>query len=193
MAYFVVPSNFFTLTLNPTYPVTRTVIAPRLATPGGAGVTQVRRRYPRPLYQFTIGDAQMDKRAALALTSFLAFHQGDIPFYWSGGEWGTIDGPVLFGIGDGVRTQWYLPNRHITGSLTVADGHGLLLTTSAIDGATGMITIVGAVEPNLPIYAAYTCVYKLTVWNESEVLLSESNIYAGLFKQDGVVLREFVP
>ena len=193
MAYFAVTGNTLQLMFNPTYPIMRTVIAPRLATPGGTGVTQLRRRYPRPLYQFTLSDAQMDKATALTLASFLIYHQGDIPFYWSGGEWGTVESLVLIGVGDGVRTQWYLPNRHITGALLVWVGGVTPQTITAIDGATGLVTLATAVAPAQPLYATYTCLYKVTVWNESDVFMTESNLYAGLFKQDGVVLREFVP
>lgn len=193
MAYFTITGNQLQLSFNPTYPIMRTLIAPRLATPGGSGVTQLRRRYPRPLYQFTLGDAQMDKGTALALTSFFSYHQGDIPFYWTGGEWGTVDSLVLVGVGNGVRTQWYLPNRHITGSLLMWVGGVTPQIVATIDGATGLATTVTAVPAAQPVYATYTCLYKLTVWNESETFLTESNLYAGLFKQDGIVLREFVP
>jgi hypothetical protein len=32
---------------------------------------------------------------------------------WSGNIWGIVSTPILFGFGDGVRTQFFLPNRHV--------------------------------------------------------------------------------
>jgi hypothetical protein len=192
MPYFTLPDYTLQMTFNPSYPVTRTTIAPRLATPSGAGVTQLRRRYPRAIYQFTLGDAQMDKPTALALASFLSFHQGDRPFYWTGGEWGTIDSLVLVGIGDGIHKQFFLPNRHITGQLLASVG-GITQTVNTIDGATGLIDLAVPVLAGNLLYASYTCLYKLVVWNDSEELMTESNIYAGLYRQNGVVLREVIP
>lgn len=179
------------LRFDPHFPVTRTTIAPRLASPLGGGVSQLRRRYQRVLYQFTLRDAQADKARADWLLGFLTYMQGDTAFFWDGGAWGVVASPAFVGFGDGVRTQFYLPNRHITGNLVVYCNSALVEPTPGLDGTVGLITVlpglVGEIE------ATYSCTYRVTVWNESEALYQEENLASGLFSQNGLVLREFIP
>lgn len=43
-----------------------------------------------------------------------AYHQGNRSFLWDGGPWGSTGDYVLAGVGDGRRTDFFLPNRNIT-------------------------------------------------------------------------------
>lgn len=164
-------------------------MAPRLATPVGGGASQLRRRYARPLYQFTLNETQSTRAEATALLGFLTFVQGDIPFFWSGGEWGTQNTPLLVGYGDGVRQQFLLPNRYITGNLEV-QVNGVAIPTPGLDGATGLLSLPTIAWGAL-ITATYTCTYRVTLWQEGETLATEENIALGLFRRQGIVFREF--
>src|SRR5262245_8024029 len=94
-----------TLSLDTHYSIFRRQIAPTLRTKLGGGAVQVRRQYQRPVYEFTIKDSHAIQSAAEAFYGFAQYHQGDIAFLWSGGPWGTVSTPILFGFGDGTRTE----------------------------------------------------------------------------------------
>jgi hypothetical protein len=179
------------LPFTPWYPVTRTLLAPRLATPLGGGAAQYRRLYHRPLYQFTLGAPQMDKTEQETLFGFLAEVQGDTPFFWDGGEYHVQSIPLRLGVGEGVRTQFYLPQRFITGGLQVYVEGVLMPDQPTLDGATGLLTF--AIAPTGVMTAAYTAIYRVVVWQEGETLYQEENFYNGLYRHNGLTLRECLP
>lgn len=183
-----------TLTLDTHYSVFRRIVAPRLATGIGAGATQVRRMYQRPVYQFTIKDSHAVKSAAEALYGFAQYHQGDIAFYWSGNEWGTIANKILFGFGDGVKTQFFLNNRNITTGTIQAYKDGVLASPQpTIDLTSGLLTFSAAVADQVKLEATYSCKYKVVFDVDSEVLMNEELFYNQLYRYEGIKLREVVP
>jgi hypothetical protein len=190
MPYFDVSAEI-QLGFTPHYPVTQELIAPHLATPVGAGASQLHRQYGRPLSRFTLRDAQADKARMDTLFGFITFVQGDTPFFWDGGEWGTISTPLYIGYGDGVRTEFLLPNRYITGDLQVYCNTVLVVPTPGIDGAAGHITLPSPLVGALT--ATYRCVFKVTFALKGEVLFSASNLAEHLYSHEGVTLLEFVP
>ena len=189
MPYFDIGTNL-QLDFDPHYPVVRTVLAPRLASPLGGGASQLRRRYQRPIYQFTLRDTQAVKARADWLFGFLTYVQGDIPFFWNGGEWGTVSAPAFVGMGDGVRTQFLLPNRYITGNLALYCNGVLVTPTPGVDGAIGLMTTADPLTGRLEV--TYTATYRVTVWGD-ETLYTEENAGKDLFSQNGLTLREFLP
>jgi hypothetical protein len=46
---------------------------------------------------------------------------------------------------------------------------------------------------NAPLTATYSCTYKCVFDIGDELLMSEENFYSGLFKVEGIQLREAVP
>lgn len=102
-----------TLELDSHYSIFRAILSSTRATPLGAGATQVRDRYSRPCYRFTLKDSHAVPATAEYLYSFMQYHRGSQPFWFSGNSWGVVTTPVLFGFGDGVRTQFFLNNRHV--------------------------------------------------------------------------------
>jgi len=183
-----------TLTLDTHYSIWRHMVAPRLATGIGAGATQVRRMYQRPVYRFTIKDSHAVKSAAEALYGFAQYHQGDIAFYWSGNAWGTIANKILFGFGDGTRTQFFLNNRHITTGTLQAYTDGVLANPQpTIDLPSGLLTFSTAVADQVKLEATYNCRYKVVFELDSETLMHEEMFYAQLYKYEGITLREVVP
>lgn len=181
-----------TLSLAPHYSVIRDIILPRLSTPLGAGVMQVRRRYARPVYRFTVQDRQAIQADAEQLYSFMQYHGPDIPFWWSGGPWGTPSTALLFGVGDGARTEFELNNRHITAdTLTLyVDG---VETSGTVDLAPGLVTFASAPLGGALLTATYSCTYKVVFWYDQDVMQREDNFMDQLFKYEGIQLYEQVP
>jgi hypothetical protein len=183
-----------TLNIAPHYSVFRSMLAPQLTQDLGAGFYQTRRRFPRPVYKFTLHDDEEDKAAAEALYSFMAYHQGDIPFWYSGSQWGSVNsGDCLIGEGDGIRTHWLLPNRHILdGTLVVlVDGSSTAFSWT-VDTGPGLI-VLSTAPPGSLITATYACQYKCVFLVESETLLNQELFQYQLFKSGGIMLREAIP
>lgn len=180
------------LVLDMHYSIVRDVIAPTSRARIGGGAVQVRRLYERPLYRFRV-HATHEKRAdAEPFAAFAVYHQGDIPFLWSGREYGTVTNAVLVGFGNGTQTNFFLPNRRIlTGPTVKVDGTptGVTLTASS-----GLIVFAAAPADQTKITAeVYTSEYKCLFWNDSEVLSSEEMFYNQLSKFEGIILQEIFP
>ena len=184
-----------TFTSDTHYSILRRQIAPVLRTRIGGGASQLRRQYQRPIYEFTLKDSHAVKSSAEYIYGFARYHQQDIPFWWSGGPWGTVSTPILVGFGDGTRTQFFLPNRNVQGSGFIAyhDGTAYTLSDWDLDGPTGLVTFHSAPAANVKLTALYLCSYKVVFASDSEVLLNEENLYASLFSYQGIVIREVVP
>jgi hypothetical protein len=183
-----------TFTLDSHYSIFRRIITPALVTPIGGGATQARRRYQRPVYGFTIKDSHAIKSSAEYIYSFMQYHQGDVRFWWDGNTWGTVSTPILFGFGDGVRTQFFLNNRHITTGTLQAYTNGVLASPQpTIDLASGLLTYSAAPVDQGKLTATYVCRYRCVFEVEGDVLQSEELMYQALFKYEGVKLREVIP
>jgi hypothetical protein len=181
------------LIVDPHYSVFREVVAPTLRSRVGGGAMQVRRLYERPIYQFRLRAAQETKAQAEALYGFYLYHQGDIPFWFGGKEWGTVATPILTAFGNGTQTQFFLHNRNITGSLQVYLNGVLADPQPSLTASSGMITFASAPGADVKITASYTCRYKCVFHSEDDVLLTEEEFYRQLFRYEGLVLRELVP
>lgn len=180
--------------IDPHYSVFRDILAPALTVPLGGGTVQARRRYARPVYQFRVQDRHATKAQAEYIYSFMQYHQGDIPFFFSGGPWSIVELPLLFGFGDGVRTEFFLNNRHIiTGTLTTYADTVLDSPLPSIDLASGLLTYATPPADQARLTAGYQCEYKCTFVSQGETLQSEEHTYANLFKYEGIILREVVP
>jgi len=181
------------LIVDPHYSVFRDIVAPTLRSRVGGGAMQVRRLYERPVYQFRLRAVHETKAQAEALYGFYLYHQGDVPFWFGGKQWGTVATPILTAFGDGSRTQFFLHNRHITGSLQVYLNDVLANPQPTLTASSGLITFSAAPGLDVKITASYTCRYKCVFHGEGEALLTEEEFYLALFRYEGIVLRELVP
>jgi hypothetical protein len=189
-----VPAPMQTLTLSTHYSIVRKTFAPRHAALLGGGVQQVRRRQPRPSYGFTIHNSHAVKSEMDTFFGFFTYHQGDMPFYYDGGPYGTISTPALFGFGDSVRTEFFLPNRLITAATLLTYTSAVLDSPQpSVDLTQGLVTYSSPPALNAPLTATYSCTYKCVFDIGDELLMSEENFYSGLFKVEGIQLREAVP
>jgi hypothetical protein len=184
--------------LDPHYSIFRDVIAPTLRTKLGGGASSARRLYERPVYQFRLQATHESQPQAEAIYGFYLYHQGDTPFWFDGNQWGTISTPLLVGFGTATQTHYFLPNRHITGSLlvsvTAAPAYDTpVLTAVTATGSSGLIVFAAPPAADAKITATYTCRYKVIFFHEGEVLLSEEQFYNQLYRYQGLVLREVVP
>lgn len=178
--------------LWPHFSLFREILAPTLVNALGGGTMQTRRRYPRPTYQFRLHDSEQVQASAEALYGFAVFVQGDMPFWFDGGAYGTLSTPTLYALGDGVRTQFLLPNRHITGgTLQTYTNDVLDAVQPTCDLASGLVTHAAA--PSGTLKAMYACTYKCVFVLQGDALLSAENFAHQLYKADGIILKEFIP
>ena len=183
-----------TLSLSVHYSIVRKTFAPQLSSLLGGGAHQRRRKQPRPAYGFTIHNSHAIKSEMDTFFGFFSYHQGDIPFYYDGGPYGTISTPALFGFGDGVRTEFFLPNRLITAATLVAYTSGVLASPQpTVDLTQGLVTYSAPPAASAPLTATYSCTYKCVFDMGDELLMNEENFYSGLFKVEGIQLREAFP
>jgi len=183
-----------TLSLDTHYSIYRDMVAPQLTGQLGGGAMQRRRRYERPTYRFRVRNSHATKADAEYLYSFLQYHQGDIPFWWSGNAWGVLDNPILFGFGDGVRTQFFLNNRNITAASYSIFGNAVAIGGVTVDLPSGLVTFgSGAPADGVKLTAKYNCTYKVVFAGDSEILQSEELMYEHLYKYEGITLVELVP
>jgi len=177
------------------YSIFRRILAPTRRSAVGGGASVVRRQWERPVYEFVLHSSHAHKASAEYIFQFAQYHQGDIPFWWSGDTWGNVTTPLLFGFGTGTRTQFFLNNRNIlTATLQtytngVLDGPG----TAHPDLPSGLLTYVSAPADDMPLAATYGCKYLCVFANEGEVLMNEELFYNNLFRYEGIVIRELVP
>lgn len=184
-----------TLALDGHYSIFRRIIAPTRVNRLGGGAMQVRRLYQRPIYEFVLRDSMRVQADAEYLYSFMQYHQGDTAFLFSGNEWGEPSVPLLFGFGDGTRTEFYLNNRTITSGTILTYQDGVLDSPlPTIDLTSGLLTyFAGAPANGKKLTAKYTCLYKCVFASEQELLQNEELFYQALFRYEGIVLRELVP
>jgi len=183
-----------TFLINSHYSIHRRIVAPTRRSAVGGGANVVRRQWERPVYEFVLKDSHAALHGAEYLYSFAQYHQGDIPFFWSGDTWGTVANQILFGFGDGVRTQFFLNNRNITTGTLLAYTNAVLASPQpSIDLASGLLTYSAAPGANLALTATYACIYRCVFASEGEVLMNEELFYNTLFKYEGIVIRELVP
>lgn len=183
-----------TFSIDSHYSIFRRILAPTRRSAVGGGALAVRRQWERPVYEFVLKDSHAIKSSAESLYAFAQYHQGDIPFTWSGNQWGVVSTPILFGFGDGVRTQFFLNNRTITtGTLQAYINAVLASPQPSIDLASGLLTFSSPPGNNLPLTATYTCTYRCVFANEGDVLMNEELFYNQLFRYEGIVIRELVP
>lgn len=182
-----------TLTLEPHYTLLRSVLAPRRLAQSGSAVLQAQRQWARPTYQFTLRSVMKRQAATEYLASFIAYHQGDVPFWWEGHLWETSETPVHVAYGDGVTTQFFLPNRHITNIPDVYVAGVLASPQPSVDSAPGLLTFAAPVTLGAEVTALYTCRYPLVWWVEGETLLTETQTHSMLWDVEGLQAREVVP
>ena len=183
-----------TLSLTPHYAMTCTLLAPRRLGQSGALPVQAQRQWDRPTRQFTLRSTNRDQAAAEYLWSFVVAHQGDTPFWWDGGSYGTLTLPQDVGTGDGARTEFFLPHRHILTTPDVLVDGISASPQPTLDTAPGLLTFAAPVAADSVITAqTYTCRYKLVFWLDEETLLNEEQFVHGLYRYEGIRLREAIP
>jgi len=77
---------------------------------------QLFNRARRPIYRFTLTYDTISRSHMQELQGLHAAHQGAVPFFWNGGEFGAMENYNLIGVADGHTTTYYLPNRNINTS-----------------------------------------------------------------------------
>jgi len=132
----------------------------------------------------------MDQPTREYLGSFLIAHGNDTPFWWHGGPWGTLETPIQFGVGDGARTEFFLPNRHIMSGLTVYADDVAVSPQPMLDAAPGLVTFSVAPASAAILTASYVCRYKVLCMSEQATLFAETRLSYPAWQLEGLRLRE---
>jgi len=121
----------------------------------------------RPAYRFTLTYDAISRAHMHVLEGFHAAHQGGMPFYWDGGEFGAVENYVFIATADGKTTSYYLPNRGIfnTSSFSARIKNVNTLTTSVTGDyfirSTGEILFTVTPTSGQEIEARWSCYYLL--------------------------------
>jgi len=181
----------YTLLLDSSYPVKRRPYAPvRRNNVGSAGMA-LGRKVEAPYYDFTVMLSYIEQEVAEALAGFAAYHMGDVSFWFDGGGRGDITTPALVGFGDGVTTQFHLPNRNVFGPSLVMDVNYVVNTSWTIDEPVGLVTFTSAPAANAVVRAArYRCKHECVFWYEGDFIYTEEEFHKMVFKHGEIGLRE---
>lgn len=138
-------------------------------------------RSSRPFYRFTM-DLSLLKRAEYEnLSAFHALHKGGRSFMFSGLHYGGQSDFRLVGEGDGTRTEFFIPNRHVNPSSVqmrmTQGGFGVSSVTTAfsLNPNPGIVTFDTAPTSGDRIDARW------------------ANLYRVVFEPDGWETEEFAP
>jgi len=136
------------------------------------GTVQLFSRSTRPYYKFTVKLEPLVRYTAEQLEAFHAEHQGAISFFCDCPPYNTIENFQRVAVGNGVTTQFFLPNRWIganTGanSFSMQTRNQLTQATSlwssgySVTVAPGILTFSTVPSSGHDIEAKYSCTYRV--------------------------------
>lgn len=181
--------------LTPSYAVMREMVAPQLTAPLGSGVIQHRRQWSRPLTRFILRAPQETFTTSTALWSFYAYHQSDIPFRFSGLQYGDLTRtPGFLAFGDGTTRDLLLPHRNVS-LVAIYVGSKTLLGASVplvvVNSAAGTVRLSSAPAVDTYIRASYRTWYKCVFDQGAEdVLLHEEWTFQNISQYETLTLLE---
>lgn len=136
-----------------------------------SGLYALFQRSARPTYKFRLPLPALVKHEVDSLNAFFMVHQGGRAFFWDGGYHGYVSSLQLIGEGNGARTDFFLPNRHIdANSITVGIYNG---TTTSITTAFSLYAVPGVIS------------FASAPGNGHDVLASHAHKYKVVFDPDG--------
>jgi len=123
----------------------------------------------RPLYQFTLDMGPLTRGEAETLSAQHAYHQGGKTFLWDGAQYGSMADYDFVALADGVRRDYFLPNRNIgQNSFSVQTYRPTTQTASTwqagaytVRGASGVVTFGSAPYSGDFVRARYGCMYRV--------------------------------
>jgi hypothetical protein len=180
--------------LQPAYSVFREIVAPQLKAPLGAGAILHRRQYARPLSRFRLRAPHETIATSTHLWAFVAFHQGDIPFAFSGLHYGDLTAtPFFIALGDGATRDLLLPHRNVSEVKVYVGTRGATGTPvplGQVNSAAGSLTLSSPPASGAYIRATYRCWFKTILDHEGETALTEEHFYYDSLRYEQIVLLE---
>lgn len=182
--------SLHTLTFTPAPPLTREAMTYTTVTEY-IHASHIFSRTRRPIYRFTLKLEPLTRTQVQSLMSAHAYHQGAVPFYWDGGEFGAIENYNLVGEGDGATRTFYLPNREIgQNSISVETRRSSVTSVWAssaysLSAAMGMLTFANSTN-TIPasgddVRAKYGCRYRVNFDAEG---ISVHEVAAGVYSAE---------
>lgn len=162
----------FTAFCDPSHMVSSEIEMPTHVDALGDGVRGLRRKQTRALRRFEIAAPDSPERLD-SLIGLLEHVQGDTPFWFDGADFGEIFEPILIGTGDGSKTDFDLPHRHVFVSSAVIYLNDALLTawTPLGDGVTMQsFRCTAAPAANAQLKAKYRRKFKVRLETEEATL-----------------------
>lgn len=157
-----------------------------------SGIFAMFGRSSRPTYKFTVPIRALTKIQVDSLNAWHMFHQGGKAFFWDGGFYGYVSSLNLVGEGNGSRTDFYLPNRHIDPnsiSIGIFNGTTTSITTAfSLYATAGMISLATAPLSGHDVMASHAHKYKVVFEPDG---LKVQEIYSGIFQAE-LMLREIL-
>ena len=180
-----------TLAIDPSYPVTRRMVAPvRRSEQGGPNIT-LRRKTDLPFYEFSISLPLEDELTFESLDALLAEVQGDTPFWFDGSRFAEVRNPRQIGIGDASRTDFYLPFRNVFANSCILKINGVINSAWTMVESTGLVNFTSAPAANAQIaLTAARMRYKVVAWYGDTYLYEPALIYNQIYNNGELTLRE---
>jgi hypothetical protein len=149
-----------------------TVVRENISATQGAGAQGFQHLFNptnRPVYQFTLDMGPLTRSEAENLSAQHALHQGGKTFMWDGGQFGSMADYDFIALADGVRKDFFLPNRNIGQNSFSAQTYRPTTQTAStwaggaytLRGASGVITFASAPFSGDFIRAKYGCTYRV--------------------------------
>jgi hypothetical protein len=180
--------------ITPAYSVFREVVAPQRKAPLGAGAVQNRRQYARPLSRFRLRAPQETTQRSTNFWAFVAYCQGDVPFRFSGLQYGNLTAnPFFVAFGDGSTRDLLLPHRNVSQVKVYVGSRGAPGTPVPIaylNSAAGSLTLSSPPALNTYIRASYMCWYKCVMDVEGDVAMTEEFYYNDQFRYESIAILE---
>ena len=164
-------------------------IAPMRRSPRTGGSMQVRRKRQTPYYEFLPRLRFSNRSQAEQFSGFVTEMQGDTPFWFDGCTFGDIQNPIQIGVGDGTRTQFYIPYRNLFANSWVILINAAINSVWTMNEVTGLLTFGAAPAANAQISGygrgKFKCLLKYDdvlqeqaesfklLWDEGEIVFEE--------------------
>ncbi len=149
------------------------------------GLAHVFNRAPRPIYEFNFTLEPLMRDQAERLEAFHAFHQGGRSFLFDGTVYNSKTTFTLFGEGDSVRTEFFLPNRYVNASSYQirTKSQTTLATSLWLNTAYSLTSVPGGVVQFFPFVTTIPA-------SQTDIEALYANQYRCLFDPETFKMRE---
>jgi len=155
----------------------------------GGAFKKHRRVRERDVARFLFDFERDNKEEMEDALYFFRLHQGDTVFWFDGGQFGRMSSKQPFGIGDGTRTQWLLPNRNIIKPTLIVYEDGNIQGGWTLVESTGSLTFDAAPGADVVLEAEYWMEFPVVIAHEGEAMFEIADQFKS-YSESGIILEE---